>query len=108
MTDMGEIQSYLGIRILRDRPNRRLEIDQSRYLRGVLARFNMADANLVLPHFPLVLMCTLSNLKDKPRCRHKVVQSIIGSLLYIQIGTRPDISFACPVWHSMHPTFVSA
>jgi len=32
MTDMGEIQSYLGIRILRDRPNRRLEIDQSRYL----------------------------------------------------------------------------
>src|SRR6266404_1179971 len=48
MTDMGEIQSYLGIRILRDRPNRRLEIDQSRYLRGVLARFNMADANLVL------------------------------------------------------------
>ena len=35
MTDMGKIQSYLGIRILRDHPNRHLEIDQSRYLRGV-------------------------------------------------------------------------
>ncbi len=45
MTDMGEIKSYLGINIHRDRPNKCLEIDQSQYLRGVLQRFGMADAN---------------------------------------------------------------
>jgi hypothetical protein len=45
ITDLGEIESYLGMRITRDRSRKRLEIDQSSYLMGILTRFNMADAN---------------------------------------------------------------
>src|SRR5712671_6850862 len=56
VTDLGNIESYLGIRILRDRSKKRLTIDQSGYI--------------------------------------KDYQSLIGSLLYIQIGTCPDLSFA--------------
>ena len=47
ITDLGEILSYLGIRITRDRSKKRLDIDQSGYIKDLLDRFNMADAN---PH----------------------------------------------------------
>jgi hypothetical protein len=47
MSDLGEIESYLGVRITHDRTLKRLEIDQLGYLHDVLERFGMADAN---PH----------------------------------------------------------
>jgi hypothetical protein len=95
MTDMGEIESYLGIRIHRDRPNKRIEIDQSRYLRGVLARFGMSDANPNPTPLPSGADVHLVKFDEQASVAEtKLYQSIIGSLLYIQIGTRPDISFA--------------
>src|SRR6266702_6848172 len=45
MSDMGEIQSYLGIRIVRDRAEWCIQIDQSGYIADILTRFRMADAN---------------------------------------------------------------
>jgi hypothetical protein len=47
MSDLGEIESYLGIRITCNCSHKRLEIDQSGYLSDVLERFGMADAS---PH----------------------------------------------------------
>src|SRR5258707_9122911 len=44
MSDLGEIQSYLGMRICRDRSKKRIEVDQSGYIRSILDRFGMADA----------------------------------------------------------------
>jgi hypothetical protein len=95
ITDLGEIKSYLGMRITRDRSRRRIEIDQSDYLLGVLNRFNMADAN---PHpTPLPAGAETFLIKfdeNATALQIKHYQSLIGSLLYVQIGTRPDISFA--------------
>ena len=45
MTDLGEIQSYLGMHIYRDRSQRCIEVDQSGYIKSILDRFGMADAN---------------------------------------------------------------
>ena len=45
MTDLGEIQSYLGMHIVCSL--RRIEIDQSGYVRDVLEHFGMSDAT---PH----------------------------------------------------------
>ena len=47
ISDIGKIQSYLGIRISRDQQNKHLTIDQSGYVKDVLECFGMADAN---PH----------------------------------------------------------
>jgi hypothetical protein len=95
MTDLGEIQSYLGMRISRDRSRKRLEIDQSGYIKDVLDRFGMADAN---PHpTPLPAGADAHLVKFSTQAASadiKHYQSLIGSLLYVQIGTRPDISFA--------------
>jgi hypothetical protein len=95
MSDLGEIQSYLGMRICRDRSQRRIEVDQSGYIRSILDRFGMADAN---PHpTPLPTGADVHLVKNTAQATSAAIkhyQSLIGSLLYVQIGTRPDISFA--------------
>jgi hypothetical protein len=93
MSDLREIESYLGVRITRDRKLRRLEIDQSGYLKGVLERFGMADAN---PHNTLLPAGAEEHLTkfdgQTSASDIKHYQSLIGSLMYLQIGTWLDIS----------------
>ena len=95
VTDLGNIESYLGIRILRDRSNKSLTIDQSRYIKDILDRFGMTDANP--NHTPLPAGADVHLIKydgQASQSEIKHYQSLIGSLLYVQIGTRPDLSFA--------------
>ena len=95
MTDLGEIDSYLGVKITRDRSIKRLDIDQSRYVLEVLSRFGLADANPTRTPLPAGAEAHLVKHTGEATPREiKHFQQIIGSLLYVQIGTRPDISFA--------------
>src|SRR5260370_23694246 len=93
MSDLGEIQSYLGMWICRDRSKKRIEVDQSGYIRSILDHFGMADAN---PHpTPLPTGADVHLIKNTTQATQAEVkhfQSLISSLLYVQIGTRPDIS----------------
>jgi hypothetical protein len=52
MTDLGEIQSYLGVNITRDRANRTMDIDQKEYVQTIVERFGMRDANPVYTPLP--------------------------------------------------------
>ena len=95
MSDLREIMSYLRIHITQDHSLRRLEIDQSGYLTDVLERFGMSNAT---PHStPLPARADEHLVKFEGQVTAleiKNFQSLIGSLLYLQIGTWPDISFA--------------
>src|SRR5258707_2720659 len=95
MSDLGEIQSYLRMRICRDHSKKHIQVDQSGYIRTILDRFGMADVN---PHpTPLPAAADVHLIKNTAQATQaeiKHFQSLIGSLLYVQIGTRPDISFA--------------
>ena len=95
ITDLGEISSYLGIRITCDCSKKRLDIDQSGYIKDLLDRFNMVDAN---PHKTPLPAGTdvhlIKNIGEVSESDIKHYQSLIGSLLYVQIGTCLDISFA--------------
>ena len=95
ITDLGEIASYLGIRITCVRSEKRIEIDQYGYVKDILDRFGMSDANpshTPLPTGAQVDLVKYDGQATLSEIRH--YQSLIGSLLYVQIGTRPDISFA--------------
>jgi hypothetical protein len=95
MTDLGEIDSYLGVRITRNRSIKRLEIDQSHYISEIIDRFGMTDANPARTPLPAGAETHLiKHDGDASPAEIKSYQKIIGSLLYVQIGTRPDISFA--------------
>ena len=52
MTDLGEIQSYLGVNITRDRASCTMDINQTDYIESVVERFEMRDSNPV--YTPLV------------------------------------------------------
>jgi hypothetical protein len=94
MTDLGEIQSYLGVNITRDRANRTMDIDQKEYVQMIVERFSMRDANPV--YTPLPAGCEDHLVKFDGQASNSEIknyQRLIGSLLYAQIGTRPDIPF---------------
>ena len=89
--DLGEAKEFLGIRIRRDR--NKIVLDQKAYLQKVLERFGMTNAKphkTPLPHKYQPLANT-GEVDSKLRTRF---QSVIGSLLYLMLGTRPDIAFA--------------
>ncbi len=107
MSDLGEIQSYLGMHITRDHSQKHIEVDQSGYIRSILDHFGMADAN----QHPTPLLAgadehLVKNTAQATLADVKHYQSLIGSLLYVQIGTRPDISFAVShlVQYAANPT----
>ena len=48
MKDLGDASYVLGIKLMRDRKNRRLALSQALYLEKILVRFNMQNSKKVL------------------------------------------------------------
>lgn len=96
ITDAGEVSYFLGLRIVRDRTKRTITIDQHKYLNDVLARFQMDQCHPASTPFPpgmdLVKNAEPISDADPDYVRH--YQSIVGSLMYAMLATRPDIAFA--------------
>jgi len=89
--DLGELKEFLGITIRRS--DRKIILDQKVYLTKVLNCFSMTNAviaNMPLPHGYTPVAYT-GNPDPTLRTQY---QAIIGSLLYLMLGTRPDIAFA--------------
>ena len=98
MKDSGVAKQILGMRITRDRKNRKLTFSQSEYIEKVLERFKMQDAKLVstplASHFKLTKeMCPKT--QEEIGYMFKVpYSSSVGSLMYAMVCTRPDIAHA--------------
>jgi hypothetical protein len=89
--DLGDVKEFLHMRVTCDGHDVRL--DQTVYLKKVLERFNMINAK---PH-PTPLPTGWSPKENKGQATARDIadyQCMIGSLLYLMLGTRPDISFA--------------
>ena len=95
MKDLGEASYVLGIQILRDRANGILRLSQKTYIDQILKRFNVHSCSL--GKAPTVRGDKFSKAQsphnDKERDKMKVVlyASLVGSLMYAQVCTRPDI-----------------
>ena len=96
MADLGEVSTILGIRVTRDKELGTLCLDQTQYVGQVLAKFGMADSKPVVT--PLVVgvkfsssMCA-QTMDEKDEMKVKPYRSVIGSLMYLMICTRPDIA----------------
>ena len=91
MKDLGDLQWMLGMQVTRDRKNRTLEISQKAYIEQVLERFGMANCKSVATPAEGVLMRLTD---DDKASTDREYMSLVGSLLYAAIVTRPDIAFA--------------
>lgn len=79
----------------RNRQERTIKLTQKQYVTNVLKNFGMSDSKPVnTPMVPLTQPQPLDASKKNESKKEKPYQNAIGSLLYLAISTRPDISFA--------------
>ena len=95
MKDMGLAKQILGMHIVRDRTKKLLWLSQEKYVTKVLQTFSMERAKPVESRLPT--NCKLS--KDQcPKSKTEKAEmtkvpyaSVVGSLMYAMVCTRPDI-----------------
>ena len=101
--DLGDAQEFLRMRI--QRKGGKIYLDQTAYLQKVLQRFNIQNMKAVPTPLPEGYQPSPNTSTADPALRSKY-QQVIGSLLYIMLGTRPDIAFAVTKLsqHAANPT----
>lgn len=97
MKDLGCAKKILGMEIRRDRSNFTLEMSQMGYVEKVLKLFQMEQAKSVKTplgaHFNLK-SATEDELKDQEEFMRSVpYANAVGSIMYMMIGTRPDLAY---------------
>ena len=89
--DLGETKEFLRMRIIQKAQS--IHLDQTAYLEKVLQRFGMQNARIATTPLPAGYKPNVNTDEVSPQLRQRF-QTVIGSLLYIMLGTRPDIAFA--------------
>ena len=92
MTDLKEINIFLGIRVVRK--SDRIILDQSPYIQTILNKYNMKDCKVVSTPLETKLNYIGLNSEEKydAPCRN-----LIGCLMYVMVCTRPDLSAAISI-----------
>ena len=97
MTDLGQLEWYLGMQITQDTAGGTTTISQRTYIDTVLERFGMADcAPCTTPMLidpPTKEDCPVTD-EDKQAMSEVPYRSAIGALMYLSVCTRPDIARA--------------
>ncbi|GAB6025573.1 hypothetical protein CHUAL_014034 [Chamberlinius hualienensis] len=94
ISDFGEAKFCLGIEINHDKARKSITLTQTKYINDVLDRFGMKDCKPVsTPMDPnhKLLLPEKPNAEEMKRLPY---QKLIGSLMYLAVSTRPDISYA--------------
>ena len=82
--------------VKRDRANKVLFINQEKYLKSVLNRFEIQDCKPVST--PLEPGVTFhKRLNNEEPCDKRVYQQAIGCLTYVSTATRPDVAAAVSI-----------
>ncbi|CAI7746131.1 unnamed protein product [Closterium sp. NIES-53] len=91
-TDLGELRSYLGLQITRDRARRTITLTQSHMAHQVLQRFGFQFSS------PQPTPLSTSPLLSAPPLDESVEPSgpypeLVGCLMYLMTCTRPDLVY---------------
>ncbi|KAH9688421.1 hypothetical protein KPL70_015118 [Citrus sinensis] len=99
MKDLGDAQRILGMVIRRDKKNESVWLTQKSYLKKVLERFGMDDKTKPIctpltSHFKLSSSSCPKSQEERDYMARVPYASVVGSLMYAMVCTRPDISQA--------------
>jgi hypothetical protein len=99
--DLGPIQYILGMQVYRDRPNRRLYLCQKKYTQDIISKFNLQHLRPVTTPLdkdkPLTTSQCPTSDDEKKFMSTIPYLSAVGSLMYLSVGTRPDITHAVSI-----------
>ncbi|CAI7858361.1 unnamed protein product [Closterium sp. NIES-54] len=91
-TDLGELTSYLGLRITRDRAQRTITLTQSHMVQQVLQRFGFTYSSP--QSTPLPTGHSLSAPPSDESVELSVpYPELVGCLMYLMTCTRPDLAY---------------
>ena len=98
MKDLGEANFILGIKLWRDRKNKMLGLSQTGYIDKVLEQFSMQNSKKGLLPFrhgvPLSDDQRPKTREEENMMRQVPYASAVGSLMYVMLFTRLDISYS--------------
>jgi len=93
ITDLGEPKKIISIEITCNRPKKMINICQTRFIESILTKEQMQSCNPVgMPMDPGVVLKKNEGEQDSEL--QKCYASLIGSLMYLAVATRPDIVYA--------------
>ncbi|CAI5491925.1 unnamed protein product [Closterium sp. Naga37s-1] len=91
---LGDVSFYLGLHIERDVEKRCMRVHQRKYLEALAANFGLSEGHVATP-FPSGFKCVKGpeeeSVGEEERRRF---HSLVGSLMYAAVNTRPDVAFA--------------
>lgn len=90
MKDLGEIKSYIGIDINYYKNKNLMFLNQTKYIESLAEKYNLKEAKLYDTPMEAGLKLNQSERTDESI----KYRNLIGELLYIGSGTRPDISYS--------------
>lgn len=91
--DLGEAKYCLGIEIRQE--GKHIRLSQAGYIREILNRFGMTDCKP--SRTPLVVGSTLLKEDSAENKENIPYKELTGALMYVAMGTRPDIAHAVSV-----------
>ncbi|GJS90266.1 retrotransposon protein, putative, ty1-copia subclass [Tanacetum coccineum] len=98
MKDLGEAAYILGIKIYRDRSRWLVRLCQSTYIKKILKQYHMENSKRGSIPMQEKLRLSKSQGVSTPaelkRMQNVSYASVVGSIMYVVICTRPDVAFA--------------
>lgn len=91
--DLGEITSFLGINITRNRQDKMIKMDQSGMIDSIIKQFGLEEANT--KKTPLSPSIKLSKNEGEPLDKETFPYgTLVGKLMFLTVATRPDIAYS--------------
>ena len=90
---LGNVRYILGLEVDYKKSKKQLKINQSACIAKLVEKYNQVDPKPA--YNPSVEGQNMVKCEEKdPKMEHRPYRSLVGSLLYVATGTRPDIAFA--------------
>ncbi|CAI7797062.1 unnamed protein product [Closterium sp. NIES-53] len=91
---LGDVRFYLGLHIERDVEKRCMRVHQRKYLEALAAKFGQSEGHVATP-FPSGFKCVKGPEEERVgEEERRRFHSLVGSLMYAAVNTRPDVAFA--------------
>ncbi|KAL0549096.1 hypothetical protein IC582_013576 [Cucumis melo] len=98
MNDLGDAQFFLGIQIVWNRKNKTIAMSQASYIDKMLSRYKMQNSKKGLVPYKYGILLSKEQCPKTPQevedMRKVSYASVVGSLMYAMLCTRPDICYS--------------
>ena len=93
MKDLGEAKAIIGWEITRDIQAWTLKINEKGYIRDFLESKGMSSCHPTIVPVKAGLTLTFNQVDNHTPADMVAYQRLVGKLIYLVCGTRPDIAF---------------